>query len=121
MRRPECAHGPVKAAAVNTFKDLMLEELAVGNVFKFKQRAVRSAPVALAEHLIAQEQTRADALNIFAKAQCSPAAEHLETALAAAENICARLPSGSAKSQFELERDRLVEKPNQLREQIRTL
>ncbi|MBH5403055.1 hypothetical protein HZZ13_35455 [Bradyrhizobium sp. CNPSo 4010] len=92
----------------------------MGNVFKFKQRAVQSAPVAAPEHLIAQEQTRADALNI-AKAHCSTAAEHLETALAAAENICARLPSGSAKSQFELERDRLVEKLNQLREKIRAL
>lgn len=117
---PECAHGPVQAAAVNTFEDLTLEELAVGNVLEFKQRAVQSAPVALAEHLIAQEQTRADALNI-AKAQCSTAAEHLETALAAAESICTRLPPGSAKSQFELERDRLVEKLNQLREQIRAL
>lgn len=93
----------------------------MGNVFEFKQRAVRSAPAALAEHLVAQEQVRADALNIFAKGQCSTAAEHLETALAAAENICARLPSGSAKSQFELERDRLVEKLNQLRQKIRAL
>lgn len=98
-------------------EDLTLEELAVGNVFKFKQRAVQSAP----KHLIAQQQTRADALNIFAKAQCSTAAEHLETALAAAENICARLPSGSAKTRFELERDRLVEKLNQLRQKIRAL
>lgn len=100
---------------------MTLEELAVENVIKFRRREVRSAPVALAEHLIAQVQARADALNIFAKAQCSTAADHLETALAAAENICARLPPGSIKSQFELERDRLVEKLNQLRQQIRAL
>lgn len=97
------------------------ESTAVCNVVRFKRRAVGSPPAALPEHLIAQVKSRADALNILAKAQCSTAAEHLETALAAAENICARLPAGPAKSQFDLERDRLVEKLNQLRQQIRSL
>jgi hypothetical protein len=95
----------------------------VGNLVHFEQRIHRSAFVASDQRSGAKpdRQTLAQALERFAKPRLWSAVEHLETALAVAENIGAGLPAGSAKSQFELERDMLVKNLAQLRERIRDM
>ena len=95
----------------------------MGKVVHFKRRTPRAVVVASDQGsgVQAGTQTLAKALNTFAKPRLWTAVERLQTALEAAKDIGARLPAGSAKIQFELERDMLVKNLTRLQQQISDL